>query len=117
MHDIRAIRENPDLYKERWDARGLSGEALVSAKERLRNVPGRGIGYGLLRYLGNPEAAGLLAAAPEAPAAEISFNYLGRFDQVLTESSPFAGAEAWPFCCCELSCASARIISETSKTD
>ena len=45
------------------------GEALVSAKERLRAVPGRGIGYGLLRYLANAEAA---------PDAEISFNYLGQ---------------------------------------
>ncbi|HSK79411.1 MAG TPA: amino acid adenylation domain-containing protein, partial [Thermoanaerobaculia bacterium] len=42
------------------------GEALVSAKECLRAVPGRGIGYGLLRH----------RLLPEAPAAEISFNYL-----------------------------------------
>jgi amino acid adenylation domain-containing protein/non-ribosomal peptide synthase protein (TIGR01720 family) len=52
------------------------GEALVSAKERLRAVPERGIGYGLLRY-GNAEAARLLAAAPPA---EILFNYLGQAD-------------------------------------
>jgi amino acid adenylation domain-containing protein/non-ribosomal peptide synthase protein (TIGR01720 family) len=57
------------------------GDALVSAKERLRAVPGRGIGYGLLRHLGaasangGGEAARLLQAAP---AAEISFNYLGQ---------------------------------------
>ncbi|HVS00968.1 MAG TPA: amino acid adenylation domain-containing protein, partial [Thermoanaerobaculia bacterium] len=43
------------------------GDALVSARERLRAVPGRGIGYGLLRHL-----------LPEAPAAEILFNYLGQ---------------------------------------
>lgn len=29
MHDIRAIRETPDPYIKGWDARGLSGEALV----------------------------------------------------------------------------------------
>src|SRR5581483_9344409 len=29
MHDIRAIRETPELYRQGWDARGLSGEALV----------------------------------------------------------------------------------------
>jgi seryl-tRNA synthetase len=29
MHDIRAIRETPDHYIKGWDARGLSGEALV----------------------------------------------------------------------------------------
>jgi seryl-tRNA synthetase len=30
MHDIRAIRENPERYKAGWGARGLSGEALVA---------------------------------------------------------------------------------------
>ncbi|HYG62721.1 MAG TPA: amino acid adenylation domain-containing protein, partial [Thermoanaerobaculia bacterium] len=63
---------------------GGPGEALVSVKERLRAVPGRGLGYGLLRYLGEKETASLLAAAP---AAEISFNYLGRLDS--GESSLF----------------------------
>jgi amino acid adenylation domain-containing protein/non-ribosomal peptide synthase protein (TIGR01720 family) len=52
------------------------GAALLRAKERLRAVPERGIGYGLLRW-GNPEAARLLAAAPPA---EILFNYLGQAD-------------------------------------
>ncbi|HYG65817.1 MAG TPA: amino acid adenylation domain-containing protein, partial [Thermoanaerobaculia bacterium] len=47
------------------------GEALVSVKERLRAVPGRGIGYGLLR------TARLLE---EAPPAEVLFNYLGQAD-------------------------------------
>ena len=58
------------------------GDALVSAKERLRAVPGRGIGYGLLRY---GEAADLLAAAP---GAEILFNYLG---QVLGQTDASSG--------------------------
>jgi len=29
MHDIRAIRETPELYEKAWDAKGLSGSALV----------------------------------------------------------------------------------------
>jgi non-ribosomal peptide synthase protein (TIGR01720 family) len=56
------------------------GDALVSAKERLRAVPGRGIGYGLLR------AAGLLE---EAPPAEVLFNYLGQADATAEELSLF----------------------------
>ncbi len=60
------------------------GEALVSAKERLRAVPGRGIGYGLLRHLGNAEAVRLLEAAP---GAEILFNYLGQVGSTSEESS------------------------------
>ncbi|MEV5427836.1 non-ribosomal peptide synthase/polyketide synthase [Streptomyces sp. NPDC052701] len=50
------------------------GAALKSVKEQLRAVPGRGLGYGALRYLAGDEE---LAAAP---APGISFNYLGRFD-------------------------------------
>jgi seryl-tRNA synthetase len=30
MHDIRAIRETPEAYVKGWDARGLSGAALVA---------------------------------------------------------------------------------------
>ena len=50
------------------------GEALKSVKEQLRRIPHHGIGYGLLRYLG--QAPGL--AGPAVPG--ISFNYLGQFD-------------------------------------
>ncbi|HKH46439.1 MAG TPA: amino acid adenylation domain-containing protein [Thermoanaerobaculia bacterium] len=61
------------------------GDALVSAKERLRAVPGRGIGYGLL------EAAGLIEAAP---AAEILFNYLGQAEATSGEGSLFRASTA-----------------------
>jgi non-ribosomal peptide synthase protein (TIGR01720 family) len=69
------------------------GEALVSAKERLRAVPGRGVGYGLLRYLGT---AGTILET--APAAEINFNYLGQFDSTFDERSLFrvSGDSAGP---------------------
>jgi non-ribosomal peptide synthase protein (TIGR01720 family) len=61
--------------------------ALKSVKEQLRQIPNRGIGYGLLRYLsGNREITQKLQALPQA---EVSFNYLGQFDQVLPESTPF----------------------------
>nr|ALK27914.1 non-ribosomal peptide synthase [Streptomyces sp. DSM 11171] len=52
-----------------------AGEAVKRIKEQLRAVPGDGLGYGLLRYL-NPATAPELAALP---AAQIGFNYLGRF--------------------------------------
>ncbi len=70
------------------------GDALVSAKERLRAVPGRGIGYGLLRHLGVGgigEAARLLKAAP---AAEILFNYLGQANPTSEERSLFRASTA-----------------------
>lgn len=59
------------------------GAAIKSVKEQLRAVPNRGIGCGVLRYL-NPEIAKKLHKLPQA---EVSFNYLGQFDQVLPQSS------------------------------
>jgi len=71
------------------DLRGVrgDGEALKSVKEQLRRVPNRGIGYGLLRYLSQDTAAQALLQARSQ--AEVSFNYLGQFDQVLSSSSLF----------------------------
>ncbi|MBB1242297.1 amino acid adenylation domain-containing protein [Streptomyces durbertensis] len=51
------------------------GGALKQVKERLRALPGKGLGYGLLRYL-DPAARGELSALP---APQVGFNYLGRF--------------------------------------
>jgi non-ribosomal peptide synthase protein (TIGR01720 family) len=58
------------------------GEALVAIKEQLRLVPQNGVGYGLLRYLNDdPQVA---ASMQRLPQSEISFNYLGQFDQTTT---------------------------------
>ena len=71
------------------DSAADPGDALKLVKERLRAIPNRGIGYGLLRYstTGDSDIAAQLEALPQA---EASFNYLGQFDQVLSESSLFA---------------------------
>ncbi|MEO3876461.1 amino acid adenylation domain-containing protein [Nonomuraea sp. B12E4] len=50
-------------------------ESLKRVKEQLRALPGKGVTYGLLRYL-NPVTRPVLAGLP---APEIRFNYLGRF--------------------------------------
>jgi amino acid adenylation domain-containing protein/non-ribosomal peptide synthase protein (TIGR01720 family) len=68
------------------------GASLKSIKEQLRRVPKRGIGYGLLRYLGG-DAEGQLARLPQA---EVTFNYLGQVDQALPESSRFTWAVESP---------------------
>jgi natural product biosynthesis luciferase-like monooxygenase protein/amino acid adenylation domain-containing protein/non-ribosomal peptide synthase protein (TIGR01720 family)/FkbM family methyltransferase len=63
------------------------GEAIKAVKEQLRRVPARGIGYSLLRYLGGDgEASRRLRALPQP---EVSFNYLGQFDQVLAAEAYF----------------------------
>ncbi len=66
------------------------GEELKAVKEQLRQIPRRGVGFGLLRYLrDDPETAPLR----QLPAAEVSFNYLGQTDRVLSDSGPFAKAD------------------------
>ena len=51
------------------------GRALKTIKEQLRAVPGKGLGYGLLRYLNGDTAD----RWPGLPAPQLGFNYLGRF--------------------------------------
>lgn len=67
---------------------GDPGRDLKMVKEQLRAVPGRGIGYGLLRYL--PQYLDDESSAAELraqPAAEIAFNYLGQLDHALPADS------------------------------
>ncbi|AFZ33306.1 non-ribosomal peptide synthetase (plasmid) [Gloeocapsa sp. PCC 7428] len=52
--------------------------ALKSIKEQLRQIPDRGISYGILRYL--------KSQLHEIPSAQVRFNYLGQVDQVLASS-------------------------------
>ncbi len=66
---------------------GGCGEALKAIKEQLRRIPNRGIGYGLLRYCS--QDAEVSAQLQSFPHAEVSFNYLGQFDTVLSPASPF----------------------------
>jgi amino acid adenylation domain-containing protein/non-ribosomal peptide synthase protein (TIGR01720 family) len=61
------------------------GEVLKSVKEQLRRIPNRGIGYGVLRYLHPDET--IRTKLQALPQAQVSFNYLGQFDQVLTASA------------------------------
>jgi amino acid adenylation domain-containing protein/non-ribosomal peptide synthase protein (TIGR01720 family) len=74
------------LFPVLIEVEGFStGEALKGVKEQLRAVPSKGIGYGLLRYLGaDPETASRFAAQPQA---EVIFNYLGQLDQALAEDA------------------------------
>jgi amino acid adenylation domain-containing protein/non-ribosomal peptide synthase protein (TIGR01720 family) len=70
---------------------GLSNaEAIRSIKGQLRQIPNKGIGYGLLRYL-CPDAA-TRETLRRLPRAEVSFNYLGQFDQLFAASRLFKPA-------------------------
>jgi non-ribosomal peptide synthase protein (TIGR01720 family) len=60
-------------------------KVIKSIKEQLRAIPNRGIGYGILRYLS--EEPSIKQQLQTIPTPEISFNYLGQFDQVQLETS------------------------------
>ncbi len=60
------------------------GEALVQVKETLRQIPNRGMSYGLLRYLN--ENHRLVEPLKHQPQPEVSFNYIGQLDQVRLQS-------------------------------
>ena len=60
------------------------GEQLQGVKEQLRRIPQRGIGYGIGRYLG-PDAGRAHYAQLAEP--QVSFNYLGQFDQRITHGA------------------------------
>ncbi|MGR6130328.1 amino acid adenylation domain-containing protein, partial [Paenibacillus sp. SER-28] len=58
------------------------GRRVKNVKEGLRRLPHKGIGYGILRYLADEEGEAAFVAEPE-----ISFNYLGQFDQDLKNNA------------------------------
>ncbi|MBW3655585.1 MAG: non-ribosomal peptide synthetase, partial [Gemmatimonadetes bacterium] len=67
--------------------------ALRSVRAQLREVPRRGIGYGVLRYLApREEVRARLAALPKP---EVGFNYLGRFDTDSGADGLFAPTRAY----------------------
>jgi amino acid adenylation domain-containing protein/non-ribosomal peptide synthase protein (TIGR01720 family) len=72
---------------EGWEV----GKALKQTKEQLRQVPNRGFGYGVLRYVTEDET--IRRDLAKLPQSEISFNYLGQFDQVFRESKLFRPAQ------------------------
>jgi amino acid adenylation domain-containing protein/non-ribosomal peptide synthase protein (TIGR01720 family) len=51
---------------------------IKSVRRQLRAIPGNGIGYGALRYLGSPAMRDRLGSNSAGP--QIAFNYLGQWD-------------------------------------
>ncbi|SFY30075.1 non-ribosomal peptide synthetase, partial [Azotobacter vinelandii] len=82
-------------------AETLDGSIKV-IKEQLRAIPNKGIGFGILRYLGDDSTRRRLAGLP---VPRITFNYLGQFDGsfdrnegdiLLVPAGESAGAEQSP---------------------
>ncbi|HEX6036759.1 non-ribosomal peptide synthetase [Longimicrobium sp.] len=65
------------IHPLRLDAPAQPGDALRTAKEQLRAVPRKGVGFGLLRWMGDDATRAALAALP---VPQVAFNYLGQMD-------------------------------------
>lgn len=85
----RTIGWFTSIYPVRFEVpKGASScQVLKAIKRQLRHVPHKGLGYGLLRYLHSDDDK--CRRLRDLPQAEISFNYLGKLDHVLT------GALGW----------------------
>ncbi|WP_106795023.1 non-ribosomal peptide synthetase [Aquimarina sp. Aq78] len=60
------------------------GDVIKSVKEELRSIPNKGLGYGALKYL-HPDTA--VRDALSGTHWDITFNYLGQFDNIMKEDS------------------------------
>ncbi|HSR69854.1 MAG TPA: amino acid adenylation domain-containing protein [Acidobacteriota bacterium] len=68
--------------------------SIKEVKEQLRQVPGNGLGYGLLRYLSPDEDVRRRCAGMEPP--DSVFNYLGEVDRAVGPESPFQWLRSSP---------------------
>ncbi|SDX08991.1 non-ribosomal peptide synthase domain TIGR01720/amino acid adenylation domain-containing protein [Marininema mesophilum] len=75
------------IYPVHLDIKGANTpiEALKAVKEQIRQIPNKGIDYGILRYLNHDMAA--IFCSQQKPS--ISFNYLGQFDQGTSQEAMF----------------------------
>ncbi|MCK0746446.1 alpha/beta fold hydrolase, partial [Chromohalobacter nigrandesensis] len=71
------------LYPLRLPATGDPEDTLARVREARAAVPGKGLGFGALRYLAEPEIRSRLAQVPEP---RLAFNYLGQVDGHLTDA-------------------------------
>ncbi|NWA46118.1 non-ribosomal peptide synthetase [Pseudomonas reactans] len=74
----RSVGWFTSAYPLRLTPQAGQGDSIKAIKEQLRGVPHKGLGYGVLRYLADDLCKQTMAALP---SAQLTFNYLGQFDQ------------------------------------
>ncbi|TPV57703.1 non-ribosomal peptide synthetase [Pseudomonas fluorescens] len=74
----RSVGWFTSAYPLRLTPQAEQGDSIKAIKEQLRGVPHKGLGYGVLRYLAEDLCKQSMAALP---SAQVTFNYLGQFDQ------------------------------------
>ncbi|MGG0815881.1 non-ribosomal peptide synthase/polyketide synthase [Paenibacillus alvei] len=102
-HGREALLEDTDLSRTvgwftsmypmylQWNASGALRDQIKAIKEQVASIPNRGVGYGLLRWLREDEE--LREQLDAIPEAEVSFNYLGQFDQITSPTGWLGAAE------------------------
>lgn len=82
VYPVRLGPERLDVTDARTGGPALI-RTLKTVKEQLRQVPGAGLGYGLLRYLN----AGTRAELAPLATPQLGFNYLGRLGATFTRGT------------------------------
>ncbi len=81
------------MFPVRLTPRSDLPSSIKAIKEQLRAVPSKGLGFGVLRYLGDADVRAELAALPKP---RITFNYLGQFDGQFDQQALFVPASESP---------------------
>ncbi|WP_025214734.1 non-ribosomal peptide synthase/polyketide synthase [Pseudomonas brassicacearum] len=80
----RSVGWFTSLFPVRLTPAATAGESIKAIKEQLRAIPDKGLGFGVLRYLGDEPTRRTLQALPKP---RITFNYLGQFDSGFAEEA------------------------------
>ncbi|TLP56039.1 amino acid adenylation domain-containing protein, partial [Pseudomonas mosselii] len=70
--------------------------SIRAIQQQLQAVPSKGLGYGLLRHMGDRQLRERLAGLAQA---RVTFNYLGQFDQSFDEQALLVPADESPGAC------------------
>ncbi|BBP58423.1 non-ribosomal peptide synthase/polyketide synthase [Pseudomonas sp. St316] len=80
----RSVGWFTSLFPVRLTPAATLEDSLKAIKEQLRAIPDKGLGFGVLRYLGDEQTRRTLAALP---MPRITFNYLGQFDSGFSDAA------------------------------
>ena len=72
------------LYPVELNAQGAIGDSIKRVKETLRDIPNKGLGYGLFKHRGNEAQQAVLEGIAKP---QVIFNYLGQFDASFDEEA------------------------------
>ncbi|MCD7440504.1 non-ribosomal peptide synthase/polyketide synthase [Streptomyces lincolnensis] len=90
LHPVRLDASGVDV-SDAFAGGPAAGAVVKQIKEQLREVPDKGIGYGLVRHL-NPRTAEMFDGLP---TPQVAFNYLGRFTTAGVENAGSAAVPDW----------------------